>query len=90
MIEPVSQQLISGGSLKDRSFSDPLLPHLIEAMNRAIEIDITVSFILQSGLILLKDAIEDALSRGCKLRLITSDYLGKVRISRSFLPKLTR
>lgn len=75
MIEPVSQQLISGGSLKDPSFSDPLLPHLIEAMNRAIEINITVSFILQSGLILLKDAIEDALSRGCKLRLITSDYL---------------
>jgi HKD family nuclease len=75
MIEPVSQQLISGGSLKDPSFSDPLLPYLIEVMNRAIEIDITVSFILQSGLTLLKDAIEDALCRGCKLRIITSDYL---------------
>ena len=75
MFESESQQLITGGDVKDPSFSDPLLPHLIEAINRAIEIDITVSFILQSGLILLKDAIEDALSRGCKVRLITSDYL---------------
>lgn len=68
-------QLITGGKSADPSFSDPLLPHLLEAMNRAVEIDMTVSFVLQSGLLLLKDAIEDALDRGCVFRLITSDYL---------------
>lgn len=68
-------QLITGGKSADPSFTDPLLPHLLEAMNRAVEIDMTVSFVLQSGLMLLKDAIEDALDRGCVIRLITSDYL---------------
>lgn len=39
-------------------------------------IDIAVSFIKMSGLRLLTDALEDALTRGVHLRILTTDYLG--------------
>ncbi|UYM16352.1 DEAD/DEAH box helicase family protein [Endozoicomonas euniceicola] len=61
--------LISGGH------NDPLLPKLIDAINRARVIDITVAFIRVSGLKLLFGALCDALERGAELRILTSDYM---------------
>lgn len=63
-----SKQLTSGGD-------DPLLPHLLHAINHANEIEVTVSFIQPSGLALLFDAFSEALSKGAQLKLLTSDYL---------------
>ena len=67
--------LFCGGSTQDRSFTTPLLAPLIAAINQASQIDITVSFIRQSGLRLLIPALEDAQQRGAIIRIITSDYL---------------
>lgn len=55
--------------------NDPLLPKLIEAINRAREIAITVAFIRVSGLKLLFDALSDAVERDATLKVLTSDYL---------------
>lgn len=55
---------------------DHFLPELLEAINQAAQIDLSVSFIKHSGLSLIHSALEDALSRGAKIRIITSDYLG--------------
>ena len=54
---------------------NPFLPGLLSAINYATHIDITTAFIRQTGLALLTDALEDALRRGVKLRILTGDYL---------------
>lgn len=54
-------QLYSGNKLTSGGASDPLLPKLVQAINHASEIEISVSFIQPSGLNLLFDPILDAL-----------------------------
>lgn len=67
--------LYSGPKLSAGGEQDPLLPKLIQAINHASEIEISVSFIQPSGLDLLFDPILDALKSGASLKLLTSDYL---------------
>ncbi|MGL5294226.1 MAG: DEAD/DEAH box helicase family protein [Aeromonas sp.] len=70
--------LVCGGHVNDKGFNDPLLPHLLAAIERTgkgSHIDLCVSFIRQSGLVLLRKALHNALARGASLRVITSDYL---------------
>jgi superfamily II DNA or RNA helicase/SOS-response transcriptional repressor LexA len=62
--------LTSGGK------EDPFLPKLLQAINRATSIEMSVSFIQRSGLDLIIDALTDALSRQATIAIITSDYLG--------------
>ncbi|RLJ17526.1 helicase [bacterium endosymbiont of Escarpia laminata] len=64
-----NQSLVTGGQ------SDPFLPQLLDAINQATEIDITVAFIRQSGLGLIFDALRDAMDRRAVIRVLTSDYL---------------
>ena len=54
---------------------DPLLPKLIDGINRAETIEITVAFIRVSGLKLLFGALSDAVDRGAVIKVLTSDYL---------------
>ncbi|MBO1520050.1 DEAD/DEAH box helicase family protein [Oceanisphaera pacifica] len=71
-------QLLTGGSLQDPSFNQPLLDVLKDAINNtdsASQITIAVSFIRHSGWRLLHDALFEALGRGVALNIITSDYL---------------
>ena len=71
-------QLVRGGHVTDPHFNDPLLPHLLAAIDRCgtgSRIDMCVSFIRQSGLVLLRNALHQAVDRGAYLRVITSDYL---------------
>ncbi|MCF2856157.1 DEAD/DEAH box helicase family protein [Pseudoalteromonas sp. SMS1] len=56
--------------------NDPLLPALLQAIEHADEIEISVSFIQRSGLNLLFDALYIALNNDTSLKLLTSDYLG--------------
>lgn len=63
------QSLVTGGQ------SDPFLSQLLDAINQATEIDITVAFIRQSGLDLIFDALRDAMDRRVLIRVLTSDYL---------------
>ncbi len=62
-----------------------LLPGGDDGMLRAVSarladrrfdrIDLVVSFIMRSGLDLVADALEDALARGARIRVLTTDYL---------------
>ena len=69
------KHLITGGE-------DHFLPHLLNAINNATEIELAVSFIRKTGLNLIFDALADAISSGngtqtprATLRIITTDYL---------------
>ncbi|MCL1089386.1 DEAD/DEAH box helicase family protein [Shewanella profunda] len=70
------QSLSNGKKLTSGGESDPFLPKLINAINRATSIQISVSFIQQSGLKLIFDALTDALNRNVSISILTSDYLG--------------
>lgn len=68
-------RLITGGS-------DPFLPHLCGALNRATEVDLAVAFVKATGLRLLLPDLLGALatdgfrSKGAaRVRILTSDYL---------------
>jgi superfamily II DNA or RNA helicase len=56
---------------------DPFLPNLLDAINNAIKIDITVAFIRNTGLNLIYSALEDAITRNppAIIRILTGDYL---------------
>ncbi|WP_201063213.1 MULTISPECIES: phospholipase D-like domain-containing protein [Thiorhodovibrio] len=52
------------------------MPRLLDAIRRASEIDLAVSFIKSSGLALLYPTLVDAVEgRSARLRVLTSDYL---------------
>ena len=64
-----SQHLTVGGT-------DPFLPNLLQAINYATSISIAAAFIRKTGLNLILPALEDALLRGAKVRILTGDYMG--------------
>jgi superfamily II DNA or RNA helicase/SOS-response transcriptional repressor LexA len=68
MATGINQHLVTGGD-------DPFLPKLTDDINSAKRIDITVSFIRQSGLHLIHNALKEALERGVEMRILTGDYL---------------
>jgi superfamily II DNA or RNA helicase len=68
-------KLAEGPVLTSGGLDDPFLPKLQQAINRATNIEISVSFIQRSGLDLIFDALSDALERDASISIITSDYL---------------
>jgi superfamily II DNA or RNA helicase/diadenosine tetraphosphate (Ap4A) HIT family hydrolase len=66
---PHIRALIAGGD-------DPLLPHVIAHIDRAVRADLAVAFVLETGFSLLEAHLDDLLDRGGRLRLLTGDYLG--------------
>ncbi len=65
--------LYSGHKLSSGGANDPLLPRLVQAINHATEIEISVSFIQPSGLDLLFDPLFDAVQSGAQVKLLTSE-----------------
>jgi HKD family nuclease len=61
--------LISGGE-------DALHAHLRPLIDRAQAVDLSVSFLMASGVRLVLPHLRDLLDRGGQLRLLTGDYLG--------------
>jgi len=55
---------------------DPFLPSLLAAINHATEINIAVAFIRFTGVLLIENALVDAIKRGANVRILTGDYLG--------------
>jgi len=55
---------------------NPFLPSLLEAINHAEDIAIATAFIRMTGVRLIQTALEDALERGARVRMLTGDYLG--------------
>lgn len=55
---------------------NPFLPSLLGAINHADDIAIATAFIRMTGVRLIQTALEDALDRGARVRILTGDYLG--------------
>jgi superfamily II DNA or RNA helicase/HKD family nuclease len=67
---------MSASPLSRGGEKDPLLPRLRSEVHRATEIDLAVSFVMNSGLELLFDELAEAVEeRGARLRMLTTDYL---------------
>ncbi len=62
--------LVQGGS------SDPLLPHLLKHLAHAHSADIAAAFVLESGVRLVQNHLQDLLERNGRLRILTGDYFG--------------
>jgi superfamily II DNA or RNA helicase/HKD family nuclease/diadenosine tetraphosphate (Ap4A) HIT family hydrolase len=58
-----------------RGADDPLLPHLLAHLDRAVSADFCVAFVQLSGVRLVEAHLRDLLSRGGRLRLLSGDYL---------------
>lgn len=65
-------EVMTGGRDKNRF----LLYQLRLSMLKARQIDIIVSFLMESGVRLILDDLEQALERGVKIRILTGNYLG--------------
>lgn len=64
-----------------------LLYQLKMSMQSAVQIDIIVSFLMESGVKILLRDLEKALERGAKIRILTGNYLGITQPSALYLLK---
>ena len=71
----------------DRNRSRYLLYQLKLSMARAKQIDIIVSFLMESGVRMLLSDLKAALQRGVRIRILTGNYLGITQPSALFLLK---
>lgn len=81
MIEPTD--VMTGGGNQSRF----LYYQLKISMMRAKQIDIIVSFLMESGVKLILGDIKAALDRGAKVRILTGNYLGITQPSALYLIK---
>lgn len=58
-----------------RGERDPLLPHLLADLDRAVGAEFAVAFVVRSGVRLVAEHLRDLLARGGKVRFLTGDYL---------------
>ena len=71
----------------DRNKSRFLLYQLKLSMAQAKQIDIIVSFLMESGVRMLLKDLKAALDRGVQIRILTGNYLGITQPSALFLIK---
>ena len=60
---------------------------LINGLKQADSVDIVVSFLMESGVRMLLNELENALKRGAKIRILTGNYLGITQPSALYLIK---
>ncbi len=71
----------------DRNQSRFLYYQLQMSMMKAKEIDIIVSFLMESGVRMILQDLKDALDRGARIRILTGNYLGITQPSALYLIK---
>ena len=81
--EEYSTDAMTGGPDKRRQ----LYYRLIESMKKAESVDIIVSFLMESGVKMLLQELENTLKRGAKIRILTGNYLGITQPSALYLIK---
>lgn len=60
---------------------------LIQSFKKAESVDIIVSFLMESGVKMLLEELDNALNRGAKVRILTGNYLGITQPSALYLIK---
>ena len=78
-----STDAMTGGPDKRRQ----LYYQLIESMKKAVSVDIIVSFLMESGVKMLLQELENTLKRGATIRILTGNYLGITQPSALYLIK---
>lgn len=58
---------------------------LISSLKKADSVDIIVSFLMESGVKMLLEELENALQRGARIRILTGNYLGITQPSALYL-----
>ena len=76
-----STDVMTGGS--DRYVQ--LYYQLIGSLKKADSVDIIVSFLMESGVKMLLEELENALQRGARIRILTGNYLGITQPSALYL-----
>lgn len=71
----------------DRNRSRFLYYQLKMSMQKAVSIDIIVSFLMESGVKLILKDLREALDRGVQIRILTGNYLGITQPSALYLIK---
>lgn len=71
----------------DRDRRMQLYYQLIHSMEQATQIDIIVSFLMESGVRMLLKDLDQALDRGARVRILTGNYLGITQPSALYLIK---
>lgn len=78
-----STDVMTGGS--DRRMQ--LYYQLIQSLKKADSVDIIVAFLMESGVKMLLEELDNALKRGAKIRILTGNYLGITQPSALYLLK---
>ena len=76
-----STDVMTGGSNRYAQ----LYYQLIGSLKKADSVDIIVSFLMESGVKMLLDELENALQRGARIRILTGNYLGITQPSALYL-----
>lgn len=71
----------------DRDKRMYLYYQLINSLKKADSVDIIVSFLMESGVKMLLEELENALKRGARIRILTGNYLGITQPSALYLIK---
>lgn len=71
----------------DRDKRMYLYYQLINSLKEANSVDIIVSFLMESGVKMLLEELENALKRGARIRILTGNYLGITQPSALYLIK---
>lgn len=82
-MEEYSTDVMIGG----RNERMQLYYQLVQSLQKAESVDIIVSFLMESGVKLLLDELENALQRGARIRILTGNYLGITQPSVLYLIK---
>ena len=69
----------------DRDKRMHLYYQLVNSLKKADRVDIIVSFLIESGVKMLLEELENALKRGARIRILTGNYLGITQPSALYL-----
>lgn len=83
----VDYDFITDAMTGDRDARMHLYFQLLHSFQKADSVDIIVSFLMESGVKMLIEDLENALKRGAKIRILTGNYLGITQPSALYLIK---
>lgn len=77
----VITNVMTGGDSKQRY----LYYQLMDSLSKAKDVDLIVSFLMESGVRMILDGLKSVLDRGGRVRILTGNYLGITQPSALYL-----